>query len=150
MKESMLIELGYGIFIVGICVFVQGATLLTLFFWLQRFFASIQDRFNIVRNFFVVISVVWILSIMHLIQAAIWAIAYYLLGGLGSYYQALYFSIITMSTVGYGDLTAPSDWRLFGGIEALMGPLLFGWSASFLFGTVNRFYQIRSTGSKKR
>lgn len=144
MYENFTLEVASGILIVGICVLIQGAILLAVFTWLKKFYATLENQFNVLRNFFVVIGVVWILSIMHLLQVAIWAVAYTATGALDTYYQAFYFSIVTLSTVGYGDLTVPDGWKLFGGLEALMGPLMFGWSASFLFGMVNKFYQIRS------
>jgi Ion channel len=39
---------------------------------------------------------------------------------------ALYFSIVTWTTLGYGDLVPPSDIRLIAALEALMGNLSFG------------------------
>ena len=145
MNGNIITEIGVGILVVGICVFIQGAILLALFLSLRRFFATLKDHFSVVRNFFVIVSLVWVMSLMHLVQVTVWAVAYVILGDFGDFYQAFYFSIVTLSTVGYGDLTAPDGWKVFGGIEALMGPLVFGWSASFLFGTVNRFYQVRAT-----
>ena len=35
--------------------------------------------------------------------------------------SALYFSAVTYTTTGYGDLVLPDTWRLVGGIEALTG-----------------------------
>lgn len=143
MNGNIIVEIGASILVVGICVVLQATTLLAVFFWLKKFFTKIEDHFLVRRNFFVVVSVVWILSVMHLMQVIVWAIAYKLLGVFGDFYLAFYFSVATLSTVGYGDITVQDGWKLFAGMEALSGPLMFGWSASFLFGTVSKFYQIR-------
>ncbi len=40
--------------------------------------------------------------------------------------EALYFSIVTFSTLGYGDLTPADDFQLIAAGEALLGLLVFG------------------------
>ena len=53
---------------------------------------------------------------------------------------ALYFSAVTYTTTGYGDLVLPEEWRLLGGVEALTGILMCGWSTGFFFAVVSRMY----------
>lgn len=149
MDSRILIEFGLGVMVASICVVIQGIVLLALFFLLKKYFEHIEDRFNLSRNLAIVVGVVWVLGIMHLAQVAVWGVAYRCLGCFGSFYQALYFSLVTYSTVGYGDLVAPDAWKLFGGVEALMGMLMFGWSASFLFSTVSQFYKFRMRGHEQ-
>ena len=57
---------------------------------------------------------------------------------------AFYFSAVTYTTTGYGDLVLPHDWRLVGGVEALTGILMCGWSTGFFFAIVNRLYEPQS------
>jgi len=140
---SIIKEISYGIIIVAICVIIQASMLLSLFYFLKKYFSNINNHFKTLRNFFIVVGVVWSLSLMHLFQVFIWAAVYYILREFEYFYQSFYFSIVTLSTVGYGDFTVHDNWKVFAGMEALIGPLLFGWSASFLFGTVSKFYQIR-------
>jgi hypothetical protein len=45
--------------------------------------------------------------------------------------------------VGYGDLVLPVAWRLVGGIEALTGILMCGWSTGFFFSVVSRMHAAR-------
>ena len=143
MDNRIFIELGLGLLVSGFCVIIQGVILLALFSSLRKYFDHIEDHFHTSVNFAIVQVVVWVLGIMHFIQVAVWAVTFKFIGCFDSFYKALYFSLVTYSTVGYGDLVAPDAWKLFGGVEAIMGPLMFGWSASFLFGTVNQFYKIR-------
>ena len=62
-----------------------------------------------------------------------WAIAFTGLGLFGGLEPALYFSTVTLTTLGYGDITLPAGWRLLSGICAANGLLLFGLCAAFLF-----------------
>jgi len=85
---------------------------------------------------------VWLIM-AHIVEIGIWA-AYYLFGhAMPDVQSAIYFSSVTYTTVGYGDLVLPEGWRLIGGIEALTGILMCGLSTGFFFAIVNRMYQIR-------
>lgn len=143
MESIIFTELGLGILVSGVCATIQSATLLALFSLLMRYFDRGENRFSLIVNNTIVLGIVWVLAIMHLVQVGIWAAVFRYLGCFHSFYQALYFSLMTYSTVGYGDLVAPDAWKLFCGVEAIMGVLMFGWSASFLFGTLSQFYKIR-------
>lgn len=70
----------------------------------------------------------------------IWAYAWLFVevGALHSFDEALYFSTTTYSTVGYGDIVLPPDWRLVGAIEGANGIILLGWSTAFFVSVVNR------------
>jgi hypothetical protein len=59
----------------------------------------------------------------------------------------MYFSAVTYTTTGYGDLVLPKEWRLVGGVEALTGILMCGWSTGFFFAAVSRTFE---QGSEKR
>ena len=54
--------------------------------------------------------------------------------------SAMYFSAVTYTTTGYGDLVLPAQWRLVGGVEALTGILMCGWSTGFFFAIVSRVF----------
>jgi hypothetical protein len=58
---------------------------------------------------------------------------------IGTFEEAVYFSVVTFTTLGYGDITlADHQWRLLSGAEALNGVLLVGWSTALLFAVVQR------------
>lgn len=63
-------------------------------------------------------------------------------GGLGLL-DAVYFSAITYSTVGFGDVLPVGPIRLLAGTESLIGLVLIGWSASFTYLEMERFWRVK-------
>jgi len=75
---------------------------------------------------------------VHLMEVAAWAGFYVWLRAMPDLQSALYFSAVTYTTTGYGDLVLPGEWRLLGAIESLTGILMCGWSTGFFFAVVSR------------
>ena len=77
----------------------------------------------------------------HVIEIWIWAFFYIFVGALEGLEVALYFSTITFTTVGFGDVVLGHDWRLVSSFEAANGFLLFGWSPAFIFEIMSKLYE---------
>lgn len=58
-------------------------------------------------------------------------------------FDAVYFSAITYTTVGYGDLSPIGPIRFLAGTESLVGLVLITWSASFTYLEMERFWKPR-------
>lgn len=58
-----------------------------------------------------------------------------------SFTNCLYFSAETFTSLGFGDLTPVGPVRLLAGVEALNGLLLIGWSASYIFLSMERYWR---------
>jgi len=87
------------------------------------------------------ISIVWCLILLHLVEISMWALFYLWWGCLPDTQAAFYFAGVTYTSIGYGDLVLAKPWRLFAPIEGLTGILMCGWSASFIFAVVLRIHQ---------
>jgi len=79
---------------------------------------------------------------VHLIEVLVWALFYALTHAMPDLPSSLYFSAVTYTTTGYGDLVLPPEWRLLGAIEALTGILMCGWSTGFFFAVVSRMMRL--------
>jgi hypothetical protein len=90
----------------------------------------------------------------HLLEISFYALAYFFLkdhfdlgtfGGkfVDNFPSYLYFSAETYTTIGLGDIYPLGPLRLITGIEALNGLLLIGWSASFTYLAMQKFWNIR-------
>ena len=56
--------------------------------------------------------------------------------------RVLYFSAETCTSLGYGDVLPHGPLRMLAGSEALNGLLLIGWSASFIYVAMERFWRL--------
>lgn len=91
----------------------------------------------------------WIV-LLHLIEITIWAAVYVWMRAMPDLQSSLYFSAVTYTTTGYGDLVLPAEWRLVGGVEALTGILMCGWSTGFFFAAVSRMFNLEVTSAERR
>lgn len=66
------------------------------------------------------------------VEIWIWALSYHWLGAFADFETALYFSISTFCTLGYGDVVPPVEWRVLAALEGVSGFLLIGWSTAYL------------------
>ena len=110
----------------------------------RRASAALQDFWP--STWLFVRVAIWVL-LLHLVEISVWAAMYVWNGAMPDGASAMYFSAVTYTTVGYGDLVLPPPWRLDAGIEALTGILMCGWSTGFFFAIVNRLYG--TTGPKE-
>ena len=81
------------------------------------------------------------LAVKHYIDMVLWAFAYWAFDvrqEFDEFESALYFSSVTYTGLGYGDIVLTGSWRLMCGLQAMNGILLFGWSAALLFLIVQR------------
>ncbi|MCA6218261.1 two pore domain potassium channel family protein [Ideonella sp. B7] len=60
--------------------------------------------------------------------------------GLPHLVNSLYFSAETFTSLGFGDLVPVGPLRLLAGTEALNGLVLIGWSASYTYLAMERFW----------
>jgi hypothetical protein len=90
-------------------------------------------------------------SVAHAVEIAIYGLTFFFLAGwlgagtLGdpahlSFPRCLYFSAETYSSLGYGDIVPTGGLRLLAGMEALNGLLLIGWTASYVYISMERFW----------
>lgn len=77
----------------------------------------------------------------HTIQVWIWAIVWVLLEVLPDWNTAIYFSLVTFTTLGYGDIVLGEALRIFGSFAAIAGLLAFGLSTAYMVALMTRVFQ---------
>jgi voltage-gated potassium channel Kch len=135
----MLPRLPVALTLMALCVAIHAAGVSWALQWLRRRPREAL-RFWTSTRLFVLVSV-WIV-LLHLAEIALWAAFYLWRNAMPDLPSALYFSAVTYTTTGYGDLVLAEGWRLLGAVEALTGILMCGWSTGFFFAIVNRLYEV--------
>jgi hypothetical protein len=130
-------QLAAAVLLLSLTLCLQCAGVTTLIEWLKCVLTrDIHKRGPIYSATLVVKSTVAIV-ILHGLAILLWA-SFYRTRCFPSWELAFYFSASSYSTVGYGDLILPSNWRLLGPLEAITGVLMCGISISVLFALVTR------------
>ena len=75
-----------------------------------------------------------------LLEVSVWAAAFVILGAISGIEPALYFSMVTYTTLGYGDILLSEQWRLLASFEAANGIMMFGWTTALVIAVVQRTY----------
>ncbi len=89
----------------------------------------------------------------HLIEITLYAVSYMLIenaigsgniAGLptDSFYDYFYYSTVTYTTLGIGDLYPQEGLRLLTGMESLLGLMMITWTASFTYLNMEKFWKL--------
>jgi cytochrome c biogenesis protein CcdA len=101
---------------------------------------NIENMNRKYRKEFWVALIVLVLLITTIFEACIWAVSYLLIHAMPVFETSLYFSIVTFTTLGYGDITLNEDWRLLASLEAAIGIIIFGWTTAIVMTVVQKLF----------
>jgi len=130
--------------LMALCVAIHATGVTLALRWVRDH--GMPQRFWRLTWLFIQIAA-WIIF-FHLMEITAWAVFYTSKDAMPDLQSALYFSAVTYTTTGYGDLVLPREWRLVGGVEALTGILMCGWSTGFFFAVVSGLHQ-RVAGERR-
>ncbi|MEM7610939.1 MAG: potassium channel family protein [Pseudomonadota bacterium] len=137
MREQLL----FGTVMILITVIFHISCLVLLANMLKRMTIALKNVHVRISNLStLVFSVIYIIGI-HTVEAWTWAIVYLQMGEFDSLIRALYFSVVTLTTLGYGDITLSESAQLLGTFEAMGGLILFGASTAFLLASMRHLFE---------
>ena len=136
----MVQQLLVALYVMAVCVVIHAIGLATALRRLRRQAATT----NVWALCWLFVRLAAWMVLLHLAEITAWGLVYVWRGALGDMTAALYFSAVTYTTTGYGDLVLPAEWRLVGAVEALTGILMSGWSTGFFFAVVNRLFEMNA------
>ena len=87
------------------------------------------------------LHIIWWLILLHLAEISSWGWFYLWRGCLPNAEMAFYFSGVTYTSLGYGDVVLGQPWRLLTPLEALVGVIMCGLSTGYFFVVVSRLPQ---------
>ena len=126
--------------LVAVTVAVHAAGLSALLRVLMTSHGAPPSRFWPIT--WLLIRVTWMLLLIHLSEIAVWALFYVWSGSLPDAETALYFSGVTYTTLGYGDLVLTEPGRMLGPVEGLTGILMCGLSTGYFFAVLSKVFII--------
>jgi hypothetical protein len=91
-------------------------------------------------HFFSVGGVVLLMFLVSVIEVLVWSVTYLWLGAIEGLEKAAYFSMVTFTTLGYGEIVLDEQWRLLASFEAANGIIMFGWTTAIVLAVVQRIY----------
>lgn len=65
----------------------------------------------------------------------------------GSFYEYLYFSTVSYTSLGIGDLYPTGVLRILTGVEALVGLAMIAWTGSFTYLAMEKFWSLHRTSA---
>jgi hypothetical protein len=110
---------------------------------LDRVLAIVRDhrRYDFIFVLVMGVTAIWA-TLLHAVEAGVWAVAYRTLGALPDSRSALLYSLSAITTYGHSELFLAPHWRLMGALEALNGIMLFGLTTAFMYGMIQRVWPI--------
>lgn len=134
----MLLNIVYAIALVFATVFVHTLCTIAALAWFRPLSARLTS--HALARAATIAALVLLLSFAALLEAGVWAAFYYAIGALPTFPDALYFSLVTFTTLGYGDIVLDQAWRVLSAFEAANGIILFGWTTAIIVAAVQRVF----------
>ena len=135
---DIAVQLGASMLLVVVCTLVHGLGLVTVTRVLDLQEDRLKEHDFDISALLLMCGMALCLFLLHMIEIAIFAAFYLIVGALGTLEEALHFSASTYATLGQTADYFPDDWALMGAIEGLIGVLLIGWSTAFIVRNVTK------------
>lgn len=127
--------------LMALCVVIHAGGVMSAVRWTRRRVDGVAGFWSMTWR---LVRVAGWMVLLHLVEIVAWSLLYVAKDALPDLPTAVYFSAVTYTTTGYGDVVLPEMWRLVGGVEALTGILMCGWSTGFFFAVVSQMYKAQS------
>ena len=135
----MLLNFGIGTLLVLITTAVHAEGMLFLLH-MKRMQQRDMHHYPHRKKIYLIGTVIVLLLFISIVEMTLWALAYVYIGAIEGMEEALYFSMVTFTTLGYGVITLSEQWRLLSSLEAATGIIMFGWTTALAITTVQQVF----------
>ena len=129
---------------VAFTVVIHTLGVIGLIAWLKNLDYQSTTSRTYLRLTLILILVILGIMLMHTIEIWAWAFLYIRLDQFDDWERALYFSTVTFTTLGYGDIVLEERWRILSAVEAANGIVLFGVSTAIVFAVMRKLFEAAS------
>src|SRR5260370_34774335 len=130
-------EASAAVVLVTLTLLLQCAGMAALISFAKPSLAPDDLRLGPIRSALLMVRLMTAFIVLHIFEILLWA-AFYRWLCFPLWESSFYFSTSSYATVGYGDIVLPQMWRTLGPVGSIIGVLVCGLSASFLFAIVSR------------
>lgn len=141
----MITQILIGTIVIFVTIIIQVLFLSAAIEVLTRYGAALATPPFFIKTTLTLLTVVLWLVVGISLSAWFWAGTFLSVGALQGLEPALYFSIVTFTTLGYGDITLSADWRILASFAAVNGLIIFGLNTAFIVEFTSR---LRSSQEK--
>jgi hypothetical protein len=136
----VLLHFGYAVILVFGTVLIHAACTAGVIVWLRSLAGHHWAKRSAVRRAAVLATLVFLMSLAGYLESGLWAGFYLLVDALPTFEDAIYFSLVTFTTLGYGDITLDEKWRVLAAFEAANGIIMFGWTTAIIATVAHRLF----------
>lgn len=87
---------------------------------------------------------------LHISEACFWGLVLHWVGLISNLRDSIYFSANTYTTIGYGSMILPENWRELSPIMAISGLFTFAWTTGEMFNVVRAHHDLVAQLSTRR
>lgn len=140
---TLLMKLLVGAVMIGITTIIHATVCDFVFRFVENYEKKWGNTSGHIRKILPLVFSVFCIGFAIMTYIWLWTLLFYHLEGtvLKDFETALYFTTITFTTVGFGDVVLSPEWRLLSASTAINGMIMFGWSTAFIFEIMATLYK---------
>lgn len=142
-------QLFWGSMYLGVCLIIEVVALVLGTSVIVKASKRLQPRPGSHSIGLTLVIALAFIVVAHTMQAWVWAAAWVFTDAIEDWNTAVYFSLVSYSTLGYGDIVLGPGLRVFGAFSAVTGILAFGVSTAYLVALTARALEHVSPDDKK-
>lgn len=140
---TLLQQIMWGSLYLGLCFVVEVLLLVWCTLVIVHLSIRLRHLSRAMRTAAVISVSLAFIVLAHTLQVWLWAGVWIWSDVLTDWNEALYFSLVTYTTLGYGDIVLGPGLRIFAAFAAVAGLLAFGLSTAYLVALISRIFEGR-------
>lgn len=138
----MLINIAIAILVIATTIVIHSAGMVLILQSLLRFDKKSEHQKQRWQTHIIwVAGSILLMFIISILEVLIWALIFLALNAIDGLEKAFYFSMVTFTTLGYGDVLLNEHWRILGTFEAANGIIMFGWTTAIVITVIQHVYR---------
>ena len=134
----MIFQLALGTLVIIINAVFQAEMFSAFAQKLEKVIVHLRRIFRRFTNTATIVICVLFVMVVQSVNVWVWGTTFYIAGVFKEFEPALYFSLVSFSTLGFGDIVLDEKWRMLSGLATANGLLSFGWSTAYMVELVRR------------